>query len=66
MFGFFGGWWGSNYFDDADRLRFLTSTSFQLVPLPGPFRRELTQLLLLDTVAVLAIEKACLRFFPAG
>lgn len=42
-------------------------TSFhQLVPLPGPFRRELTLLLVLDTVAVLAIEKACLRFFPAG
>ncbi len=38
----------------------------QLVPLPGPFRRQLTLLLMFDTAAVLGIEQACLRFFPAG
>jgi hypothetical protein len=40
------------------------NTYLQLVPLPSPFRRQLTQLLLLDTGAVLLVEKACLRFFP--
>lgn len=38
----------------------------QLVSLPFSFRLQLTQLLVVDTVAVLAIEKACLCFFPAG
>jgi len=37
----------------------------QLVHLPGPFRRHLVTVLLLDTGAVLTIEQLCLRFLPA-
>jgi len=36
----------------------------QLVHLPGPFRRHLVYMLLLDTGAVLVIEQLCLRFLP--
>ena len=36
----------------------------QLVPLPSAFRGHLVGLLLVDTLAVVAIERACLRWLP--